>query len=187
MAAMVFWVTIRVPAAIGWGELQTFDTAPPASKWATRSIQGAGSTIRDLPMLEAIVQTNSAADITNALPTTATVPPAANANVRWNSFGLWVQTRPAGNAATLLKATLTNNTSTELISLGVYYEQNSFNESIEEVPGFQVFYSMDGSANSWVLIPELSGDITAGPKWGSLDLSGDAMACRRNDVSFVGG
>lgn len=165
------WLASNLPAAIPLGTSQTFNTAPPASSWATRSIPGAGSTFTDAAALDAVVQTNSAADISIALPATATVPPATQANARWNSSGLYLQTRPAGNAATLLMATFINDGPAELNGLRVGYDFNTFTPGADQIPGHRVYYSMDGAQNSWVLIPSLSGDNQAGFKSAVLDLS----------------
>src|SRR5688572_9664229 len=90
--------------------LQTFDTPPPASSWSTLSIPGAASDIETHAALDAAVQTVSATNITAQLVTDQANPPGNGSTARWSSSGLYLQTRPTGNAFTLLMATLQNGT-----------------------------------------------------------------------------
>jgi hypothetical protein len=176
-AVVVFaWLAAPVQAA-GMGRIQTFDTTPPTSDWSTLSIPGIGANPSNQAELDAIVQTNAAAGITNALPTSGTVPPSANALARRNTAGNYLQSRPTGNAATLLMATLVNDTLGTLTSVDVIYRQDTFNQ-ISEVGavGLHVYYSFDGLPGSWQKIAALSGDITPGQRGTTLDLSATAWA-----------
>lgn len=175
MVALAF-ITSTLQAAVPTGTTQSFGTAPPAADWATRSIAGAGNTFADTTTLDAAIQTNTQADISTTLPTTGTVPPSTQANARWNSTGLYLQSRPTGNAATLLKATLMNTGPNPISILAISYDLNTFDPAGDTPTAFQVYYNMDGSANNWVLIPTLSGDGTAGLKSTTVDLSATPLA-----------
>ena len=65
-------------------------------------------------------------------------------------------TRPTGNAANVLMATLQNTTPDTLNALRVWYTFGTYSVATLEQPGYRVFYSFDGAANSWVLVPGLS-------------------------------
>jgi len=63
-------------------------------------------------------------------------------------------------------ATLQNNTGNAATALTIEYDLGELNAAgptvVEELPGHQVYYSLTGSANSWTLIPALSGIGTPG-------------------------
>src|SRR5688572_29141320 len=155
VVALAF-ISTTLQAAVPIGSTQTFDTQPPATDWATVSMAGAGNTHGDPTTLDAAVIAMDQSAIVTALPTSGTVPPSANALARRNTSGLYLQTRPTGNAATLLKATLINNGASPMSTLIISYEQNTFDAPSDQILGFRVFYSMDGTAGSWQLIPTLS-------------------------------
>jgi hypothetical protein len=124
-----------------------------------------------------MVQTNDAATIITVLPTSATVPPGANALARRNTAGNYLQSRPTGNTATLLKATVINSTPGALASVDITYNLDTFNQIAENgAIAFQVYYSFDGLPGNWQLISSLSGDNVAGLKGVTLDLSATPWA-----------
>jgi len=168
--------TINLQGAVPIGATQTFSgpAAPPAGDWATVSLPVNDATFADDASMDLAVQTNTQANISTALPTVAGV--GQNALARWDSTGLQIYTRPTGNGATLLKATLINNSASVVSTLTVSYDQNMITPGGDTPTGRQVYYNMDGSANSWVLIPALSGDGTVGNKTGTVDLSATPLA-----------
>src|SRR5204862_199292 len=60
------------------------------------------------------------------------------------------------NAATLLMATLVNNTAGSVPVLKISYNQSNANILSEEINGLRAYYSLTGGANSWTVIPEFS-------------------------------
>ena len=137
----------------------TFGALPTvADGWSTLSTGTASTTYTNAAGLDAAVKTLAASSITTALGSSATLPPSQNVIARWNSAGLWLQTRPTGNDYLVLMATLVNNAGSDVTSLTVGYSWNQRNPIpvSEEIPGHRVFYSLTGAAGSWTLIPELS-------------------------------
>jgi hypothetical protein len=141
----------------------TFSTQADTNGFRTLSIAGGTGDITDVTGMNTSVQTNLAANITTALPTTTTVPPGMLGNAQWNSAGQYLQTRPTGNSYTLLMATLLNNAGSAISSLTIEYDfgaLTSADSTIVESAGLygqQVYWSLTGAANSWTLIPSLSG------------------------------
>ena len=151
----------------------SFDSKPPAHAWATRSIPGTELSFANSSALDAAVQTNGAAIITNELvDALGSVPAGQNALASWTSGGGALWTRPAANAATLLLATLQNNTGLHQPYLRISYTLgDSGGTPVEQVPAHQIYYSFSGAPGTWVNIPGLSGG-TAGFKSNVVTLAG---------------
>ena len=86
-------------------------------------------------------------------------------------------TDPSGNAATILELALTNTTGQAINAVNVAYDIDRFttisdtnsapsgylNSSVEEFPGYQLFYSLTPSvASSWVNVSSLNPTINMG-------------------------
>lgn len=154
-----------------------FDTQPPASEWSTRSFGSGGMGTADIATagaLDAAVQTNAAAAITNQCTSSTANPPSSAATATWSTTG-YLQTRPTQVSAILLMGTFVNTTGTNAtrVRLAYDYTTNRAGLVAEEVRGQRVYYSLTGATNSWVLIPELSqtnqgalsADVTLGGTW----------------------
>ena len=143
--------------AIPLGVAYAFDSLPLASDWTTLSIAGSGPGLMTEAALEAALQTNAASVINQTLGQSATLPPATASLAQWNSSGLFVETRPTGNAATLLMATVINTSSDTLSTLDVDCDLAYAADPLdEEINGPRCFFSLTGAANSWMPVPEFS-------------------------------
>lgn len=147
----------------------TFDTDPDAADWSTRSLGTDGAQIETIAALDAAVQTNVATAITIPLPNSGTVPPSLHGLARWNNTGRYIQTRPTTNAATLLMATLRNDSGGPISTLAVAYDMNRQSAAAEVIAGHRVYFSQSGAGGSWTLVPELY-TATPGPLQGILNL-----------------
>ena len=138
-----------------------FATRPPAADWSTKTITGADTLFGDAAAVINAVQTNVTAATTTAqvLDFSPTNPPAQNGLASWSSGGTSVlQTRPTGNGATVLMATLTNESGSAATSLQIIYTlAESAATPAEQSAAHQVLYSLTGALNSWVSISALSG------------------------------
>jgi hypothetical protein len=147
------------PAGTG---VQTFTAQPTiASGWSTLSLAGGAGDYTTAGNLDNHVTTNTIFSAVNvALASSTTLPPSANAIARWNNAatGLYLQTRPTGNAYLLLLNTLTNNTGSNITHVKVEYDWDQKHPlpNVEEIPGHRAFYSLTGERNSWTLIPAFS-------------------------------
>ena len=151
-----------------------FGTRPPASEWATKSISGLDVSFVSPADLDHAVQTNAsaAAISTQLLDASGANPPGQNTLAAWTSGGtsnIW--TRPTANGATLLMATLQNNTGGEKNVLQITYTLGqSGSTPPEQCPAHQVYYSLTGALGSWINIPALSGG-SPGARSASVNLS----------------
>ena len=148
----------------------TFDALPVHTDWSSYSVPGASQYLRSGADVDAMVQTNSASNITNPVTAFAGSPPQAMAQAQWSSTGYFLQTRPAGNAASFLMATLWNDTGNDIHSLRVSYDffvPVSF-ATIEEIAGQRLYYSLTGGPQDWRFLLQTS---ESGPVSISLDLS----------------
>ena len=149
----------------------TFDTAPAAADWSTASLGGSFSTAA---ALDGAVQALAAGSIASQLTASVSNPPAATALATWSSSGFYVQTRPTGNGATLLMTTLTNTTGGGVSTLNINYDLASpVVPANEELPGHRAYYSLSGTAGSWVAVGNYS---VVGSQSISLDLSATPWA-----------
>ena len=153
----------------------TFASRPLAGEWATKSIPGLDTSFGSAADLLNAVQTNAfAASISNqVLDAGGANPPGQNALASWTSgstSNLW--TRPTGNGATLLMATLQNVTGADQGALRISYTLGqSAGGAVEQVSEHQVYYSLSGALGSWVNIPALSGG-GSGTKSNTVTLAG---------------
>src|SRR6185369_2148629 len=76
-----------------------------------------------------------------------------------SSTGLYLQTRPTGNAASLLMCTLVNNIGGDASAVTITYDFTKITAG-EEVDNLEVYYSLTGLAGSWTPIPAF---YSAGP------------------------
>jgi len=154
---------------------QSFNTLPPASQWSTRSVPPSdAASIQTPAQLDAAVQTNAASSINAQLTTSTLNPPNAAGPAVWatNSSDGYVQTRATGNSATLLMATLRNNSGTNMSAVEISYDFRvaASNNVTEQLLGHRVYYSLTGAAGSWQNIASLSGTATNGPRIATLSL-----------------
>ena len=164
LLALAFLLLVRTHAAISVGPggsgIISFNTLPASGEWSARSLAGTELTFATAAALNAAVQTNRAATITNTLlDGLGAVPPGQNTLASWSGGGtaaLW--TRPAANSATLLMAALQNSTGEDqTVAVIAYTLAQSGTTPAEQVPAHEVFYSLTGEAGTWVEIPALSG------------------------------
>src|SRR4051794_29870851 len=152
---------ISVPAG-GAGPF-TFDTQPTdPAQWATISVAGAGNTYLTPAATETAAKAMNQSAINQALGSSTTVPPSANAIARWNGALFVIQSRPTGNATTYLKATLRNDTGGNVSALNITYDFAVQSPAALETPGFYVYWSTSGSPNTWTKIDIFSGHENSG-------------------------
>jgi len=160
---------ISVPAG-GAGPFDFATQPTDINQWATLSLAGAGNTYLTLAPFETAVKGTAASAINQALGSSTTVPPSANAIARWNGALFVLQTRPTGNAVTLLKATLRNDTGGNVSALAITYDFAVQSPITVELPGQYVYWSTTGSANSWTKIDIFSGHENSGTYTATLPL-----------------
>ena len=90
-------------------------------------------------------------------------PPGRLATAQWTPGGTaYLATRPTGNGATVLLATLVNNTGTNGNMLHLNYQFIVGASSTEEVPGQRLYYSFSSASNAWTALPAVSGWSASG-------------------------
>jgi hypothetical protein len=164
LVALAFFGLVGAHAAIsvgpGGSEVISFTVSPAPTEWSTRFLAGSELSFATTTALDVAVQTNSASTITNTLlDGLGAVPPGQNTLASWTGGGtsaLW--TRPAANSATLLMATLQNNTGTDQDVARISYTLGQSGATpAEQIAAHQVYYSFSGAPGTWVKIPALSG------------------------------
>src|SRR5688572_3805421 len=100
-AVILFCALHAVGAIVGpSGYTNSFSFQPPAEDWAMLNLAGDPE---DVYTPDTDVNTNViAADVTLQTMMDMGSPPEANENAIWSSTGLYLQTRPTGNRATVL-------------------------------------------------------------------------------------
>lgn len=144
------------------GYTNDFASRPAAGDFSTSGsgIAGAAADITTPAALDGAVQNvkpgSIGAQVTDSSASNPNNPPAKLAPALWTSGGsAYLVTRPTGNAATLLMATLVNNTGTNCNALRLQYQLTVGATSSEEVPGQRVYYTL-GSSNPWEVLPAIS-------------------------------
>lgn len=147
----------------------TFDARPAVTDgWTTAPDDGGGSgNDTTAAGMDTGMQTNLASSIQTQVGTSGTVnPPSQNALARFNSVNFYLQSRSTSVRNTKLMATLQNNTGGTVASVGIEYdfgaEVRTGSTINEQIPGFRVYWSLTGEADSWTVIPDLSSVGTAG-------------------------
>lgn len=166
----VFWFTVVVSSAAssfislgpdGTG-VHTFDTFASVTGWTTAGVQpNSTAGIASGADLRTAVQTNTAANFTNALLSSTG---SQSGRAAWHSSANFIYTRPAGVSYTVLMAALRNDSGFDAGTLWVEYQMTNFLSAADpgHAPGWQVFYSFTGNANEWIWIPSLSDVVTNG-------------------------
>ena len=159
-------VTLPTPSGISFGATGTgtltFDSLPAATQWATASVGADKYAYTTGNQVDAAVTALAASAIANTLVSSTAALPSLNGQAVWTSGGgAFIQTCPTGIGATLLRATLVNNSGSDLNAVRVSYQYTVVSLKTEDVPGQHVFYSLTGAAGSWTAIPELSGVTTS--------------------------
>jgi hypothetical protein len=169
------------------GYTNDFAVAPPAGDWITSSsnIAGSETTFATVADVDAYVITNNynAAGLTTAVGSSATDPPSVHQLARHNTTRLSLQMRPRGTdpikAANVLVARLQNNTGSLIPSIDVSYTFDNPGLGVEEIPGWNAYYSITGNSN-WIKIPAFStatpGVLTANLNFGGTGWSSGALA-----------
>lgn len=155
-------VALLTPAGIPFGPagtgMLTFDSLPPSAQWATASVGADKYAYTTIAQINVAVDALGANAIVNTLVSSTAALPSANGQAVWTSGGsAFVQTCPTGIGATLLKATLVNNSGGDLTAVRLTYQYTVVNLRTEDVPGQHVFCSLTGAAGSWTPIAALSG------------------------------
>jgi len=175
--AMPFISSAAISIGAGGAGPIGFGATLPASEWTTVSIAGNDAGIGSAAALDTAVAALTAAGITAAVPDDTGNPPAQQGTARRSSTGQYVQTRATGNNATVLLAIFQNDSGNPITMMGIAYALTKSAQPglAEQVESQGVYYSLDGSASSWVKIPALS-HVAAGPLSATLDLSATPIA-----------
>ena len=156
-------VSIRAAQVGPGGYTNAFTIQPLAADWSTFSIAGGGADITLAAGLDSAVLAVPASSVNGATVANAITPPDLNVSATWASVGLHLQTRPTGNAATLLMCTLVNDLGVDASSVTVSYDFASVAPLAEDVDGVRGYYSLSGALNSWIVIPSFSTAVAGRP------------------------
>jgi lysophospholipase L1-like esterase len=142
------------------GYTNSFAALPPAADWATLNIAGGGGDTYDLDTDVNAVITSSGVTAQTTLSTSD--PPSASGTATWSSLGLYLQTRPTQNRYTVLMGKFVNNTGTNATQARLSYVMTFSGPTAPEEKGTRVYYSLTGTANSWINLPALNSTANTG-------------------------
>ena len=161
-AVILFCAMHAVGAVVGpSGYTNSFSTQPPAADWAMLNLVGdpvdvyTPDTEVNTSVVAAGVTAQTMMDMGN--------PPGANANAVWSSTGLYLQTRPTGNRATVLMGKFVNNSGSNATQITVSYLLTimAMGAIEESGRGTRVYFSLSGQANSWINVAALNSTFSA--------------------------
>ena len=156
MAAWSISTNAQISVGLSGAPVDNFGTLPGIGSWSTKTLPGAGTAPETIAAMDQFVNgtTNAASTINTVVTSNTGNPPGTLATATWSSAGFYLQTRPTGNAATLLMATLTNNSGSQIYSftMNYVYQQRLTITGLarETIPGHRVYYSVSGAAGSWI-------------------------------------
>ena len=161
---LVLWLGLTAPAEAALvgpsGYANDFSARPVASDFSTSGgIPGASSDATTADALDTQAQTLAATTLTAQVTDSGTAnPPARLASAQWTSGGsAYLVTRPTGNVATVLMATLVNDSGTNCNVFHFEYQYTVVSSSAEQVPGQRLYYSLSPAAGHWTSLPAVSG------------------------------
>src|SRR5688572_15962487 len=138
------------------GYTNGFSVQPPSADWATLNLVGDPVDVYS-PDTEINATVTAAGVTAQTIPDTGNAP-GANANAVWSSTGLYLQTRPTGNRATVLMGKFVNNTGSNVTQVTISYRLTitGGGGSEESGRGTRVYFSLSGLQNSWTNVPSLN-------------------------------
>jgi len=142
------------------GYTNDFSARPAATDFSTSGgISGGAGDISSVAEMDSLVQNLAAGTITSQVSDSSPAnPPVKLSTAQWTSGGAaYLVTRPTGNAASVLMATLVNNTGTNCNLFEFSYQLTVGVSVSEEVPGQRLYYSFSAATNSWTSLPAVSG------------------------------
>src|SRR2546422_10671342 len=154
---MIFALDLAQGASVGpGGYTNDFSTRPLTADWATGSRSGS-STDTYTPDTE-VNTAVTASNVNTQVGASTAAPPTQNALATWSSTGLYIQTRPTGNRATLLMAEFINDTGTNATEIALSYSFTiAAGGTVEDTDkGNRVYYSLSGLPGSWINLPALN-------------------------------
>jgi len=157
LLALAVSASVAQAASVGaGGYTNAFGAQPPAADWSHATLTGGSTTVGSEGDMDTAVQAFSAASISAQTVADAANPPGAGVVANWSSTGFYLQTRPTGNAATLLMCSLLNTLGSEAVAVNVQFDHAQSGVLAEQVASFQVYYSLSGAVGTWVRVPALS-------------------------------
>jgi sugar lactone lactonase YvrE len=143
------------------GYTNDFTARPAAADFATSAsvIAGGSADIDTAVTMDAYVQNVAASTITTQMvDSSPTNPPTRLAAAQWTSAATgYLVTRPTGNRASVILATLVNNTGTNCNVFHFNYQLTVGATYTEQVPGQRLYYSFSAVSNAWTSLPGISG------------------------------
>ncbi len=154
----------QILVGVGGAGPITFPAEPPlvVTEWATQDniLPGDAATYTTPGDVDGAAQLINASAIVTALTRSTAAGTARVA--RHNTNGTYVYTQPTGVPVAVLKATLRNDTGGDVTAITVSYNYSIVATPVtDSAPGQRVFYSTDGVAGNWQLLPAFSGQTAA--------------------------
>ena len=140
---------------------ETFGSAPAVADWGTKpmtSLALADATAFDTSIQNFTVSgLNTLASVSG---TTLGSAPGSNSSARYATDLGALHTHATGGGYVPLVATVKNSTGVTLDSVSLAYDFNASGTGGGPLPGYRVYYSTTGLANSWINIPSFNNAVT---------------------------
>src|SRR6185436_14833202 len=128
-----------------------------AVEFATLSIAGAANDGYTGGTIDTEVNVEiTSANVTNRTTFATGDPPTQLATAVWSSSAFYLQTRPTGNRYNVLMGKFLNQSGTNATQITISYLFTQAAAGATEDIGIHAYYSLTGTAGSWVNIPGLN-------------------------------
>lgn len=139
------------------GFFTDFSSKPGSGDFSTLTMAGAAGDITSLTTLDNHIQSLAAASIDLALVDAAAIPPGAAGTGLYSPTEERILTRPTGVQASVLMATVTNDTGSDLDGITLSYDLAKIaGAGGEQIDGQRLYWSATGAVNEWTALGTFS-------------------------------
>lgn len=144
---------VSLPAG---GFFTDFSSKPGSGDFSTRTVTGAAADIQSVTALDDRIQLITAASINSVLADAAN-PPAAAGTGLYSAVDEQILTRPTGVQTSLIMATVTNDTGSDLDGITLSYDLGRAGSvGGEQIDGQRLYWSETGAVNEWTALGTFS-------------------------------
>ncbi len=138
------------------GTIINFAAAPAATEWSTGNTSGGPTLITNAATMNTAVQALTAAGINTTLAVNAANNYNAAGNFKYQAPAQHVSSTGSAGSAHVLMATLNNSLLGPITTFDVSFDFGIVTAGSDDFPGFAMYYSTTGLANSWVSLGQIT-------------------------------
>lgn len=134
------------------GYFSDFSSKPGVGDFSTRTVTGGAADIQSVAAVDTRVQALTAGSVNSVLADAAT-PVAATGTGLYSAADERILTKPTGVQLSVLMATFTNDTGSELDGITLTYDLDKTGSvGGEQIDGQRLYMSVTGVANEWTVL-----------------------------------